>query len=269
MKNAEMTGMFKGLPLFNLDDYNKVQSRVTSDHLEFFVKQYCEHEQLEYRDKGGKRFSFTPKEKLADIAAERQKRDPYAVAGSVSTAKVANATVDKEVAQKGACLLRFGDPVFEAMVQHVQYRDFSAVAKLDVPAKHLGWPAREQGTWLLFELQVVRTEGQRSHVLRRELASFVVPVGGDVAMSKPELIEHVTEATQGPPRVDVAEARRAFKIGREAAEARLVVLKNEVCAGEPQRRGDCAHAGLGTRARVGMRSVSANRESLRSCSECR
>ena len=233
MGNPEMTGMFKGLPLFNLDDYNKVQSRVTSDHLQFFVKQYCENARLGYRDEGGNRFSFTPSQKLAELAAERQKRDPYAVAGSVSTEKVGNATVDKEVAQKGARLLRFGDPVFEAMVQHVQYRDFSAVASLDMPAEHLGWARRGQGIWLLVELQVARTEGKRSLVLRRELASFVVPVGGDVAKLEPELAEHVTEATQGPPRVDVAEARRAFKIGREAANARLVALKDEVRAEYP------------------------------------
>jgi superfamily II DNA or RNA helicase len=228
MGNPEMTGMFKGLPLFNLDDYNKVQSRVTSDHLEFFVKQYCENARLGYRDEGGKRFSFKPSEKLAELAAERQKRDPYSIAASVSTEKVANATVDKEVAQKGPRLLRFGDPVFEAMVQHVQYRDFSAVASLDVPAENLGWSRSGQGTWLLFELQVVRTEGKRSLVLRRELASFVIPVGGDVAKSKPDLVEHVIEATQGPPRVDVAEARRAFEIGRLAANSRLVALKDEV-----------------------------------------
>ncbi len=234
MKNPEMIGMFNGLARFNLDDYKKVQSRVTSDHLEFFVKQYCANARLGYRDEGGKRFSFKPSQKLADLAAERQKRDPYAVAGSVSTEKVGNATVDKEVAQQGARLLRFGDPVFEAMVQHVQYRDFSAVASLDVPAKHLGWERpRQEGTWLLFELQVARTEGTRSLVLRRELASFVVPVGGDVAEWKPELVEHVTEATQGPPRVDVAEARRAFEIGRQAANARLVALKDEVRAEYP------------------------------------
>ncbi len=76
MGNPEMTGMFKGLPLFNLDDYNKVQSRVTSDHLEFFVKQYCENARLGYRDEGEKRFSFKPSQKLAELAAERQKRDP-------------------------------------------------------------------------------------------------------------------------------------------------------------------------------------------------
>ena len=58
--------------------------------------------------------------------------------------------------------------------------------------------------------------------------SFLVPIGSNEAQSKPELIEHVTEATQGPPRVDVAEARRAFEIGRQAAEARLVALKDEV-----------------------------------------
>ncbi len=233
MGNPEMIGMFKGLSRFNLEDYKKVQSRVTSEHLEFFVKQYCENAQLGYRDEGGKRFSFKPSPKLAELAVERQKRDPYAVAERVSTEKVGNATVDKEVAQTGARLLRFGDPVFEAMVQHVQYRDFSAVASLDVPAKHLGWAGRGQGTWLLFELQVARTEGKQSLVLRRELASFVVPVGGDVAESKPELVEHVSEATQGPPRVDVAEARRAFEIGRQAANARLVVLKDEVRAEYP------------------------------------
>jgi superfamily II DNA or RNA helicase len=233
MGNPEMTGMFKGLARFNIDDYNKVQSRVTSDHLEFFVKQYCENARLGYRDEGGKRFSFKPSEKLGELAAERQKRDPYAVAGSVSTEKVGNATVDKEVAQKGVRLLRFGDPVFEAMVQHVQFRDFSAVASLDVPAKHLGWASPGQGTWLLFELQVARTEGKRSLVLRRELASFVIPVGGTVAESKPELVEHVTEATQGPPRVDVAEARRAFQLGSQAASARLVALRGEVRAAYP------------------------------------
>ena len=233
MENPEMTGMFKRLPRFNLDDYDKVQSRVTSDHLEFFVKQYCANKQLGYRDEGGKRFSFKPSKELVELADERQKRDPYAVAESVSTEKVGNATVDREVAQKGARLLRFGDPVFEAMVHHVQYRDFSAVASLDVPVEHLGWSNPGQGTWMLFELQVARTEGKRSLVLRRELSSFVIPVGGDVAESKPELVEHVTEATQGPSQVDVTEARRAFEIGRQAANSRLVALKDEVRAEYP------------------------------------
>jgi hypothetical protein len=228
-----MIGMFRGLPRFNLDDYSKVQSRVTSVHLAYFVKQYCENAELGYRDEEGKRFSFTPSQKLAELAAERQKRDPYAVAGRVSPEKVGNATVDKEVAQNGARLLRFGDPVFEAMVQHVQYRDFSAVASLDLPAERLGWACRGQGTWLLFELQVSRTERTRSLLLRRELASFVVPVDGDVAESKPDLVEHVIEATQGPPRVDVAAARRAFEIGRHAADARLKALTDEVRAEYP------------------------------------
>ena len=105
-----MTGMFKGLARFNLDDYNKVQSRVTSDHLAFFVKQYCENARLGYRDEGGKRFSFKPSEKLVELADERQKRDPYAVAGSVSTEKVGNATVDKEVAQKRRAAAPFWRP---------------------------------------------------------------------------------------------------------------------------------------------------------------
>ena len=233
MANPEMTGIFQGLSHFNLDDYKKIQSRVTSDHLEFFVKQYCEKAGLGFRDEGGHRFSFRPSEKLAELAAERQTRDPYSVAKKVSTEKVGNATVDKEVAQQGARLLRFGDPVFEAMVQHVQYRDFSPVASLDVPAEHLGWACREQGTWQLFELQIMRTERKRSLVLRREIASFVVPVGGNVAKTMPELVEHVTESTQGPALVDVAEVRRAFEIGRLAANARLVALRDEVRAKYP------------------------------------
>ena len=40
------------------------------DHLEFFVKQYCENARLDYRDEGGKRFSFKPSQKLADLAAD-------------------------------------------------------------------------------------------------------------------------------------------------------------------------------------------------------
>jgi superfamily II DNA or RNA helicase len=228
LRSDEMTGMFKGLPRFNLDDYKKVQSRVTNEHLEFFVKQYCENAQLGYCDEGGKRFSFKPSQKLAELAGEQQKRDPYAVAGNISTEKVGNATVNKEVAQNEARLLRFGDPVFEAMVRHVQYRDFSAVASLDLPAKHLRWARSGQGLWLLFELQVARTEGTRSLLLGRELASFVVAVGNNVAESKPELVEYVTEATQGPPQVDVAEARRAFEVGRQAAAEQLVALKDKV-----------------------------------------
>ncbi len=228
LADSQMTGIFKGLPRFNLDDYNKVQSRVTTDHLAFFVKQYGENQRLGYRDAGEKCFSFKPSEKLAELATMRQKRDPYAVAEKVSTEKVGNATVDKEVAQNGARLLRFGDPVFEAMIEHVQYREFSAAASLDVPAEHLGWAPPNLGTWMLFELQIARTEGKRPLVLRRELASFIVPAGSDLPISRPELIEHVMENTQGPPRVDVAEVRRAFEIGRRAATVRLVALKDEV-----------------------------------------
>jgi superfamily II DNA or RNA helicase len=230
MKKPDMTGLFAGLARFNLDDYKKVQSRVASDHLEFFVRQYCENQQLSFRYEGKSRFSFRPSESLADLAAERQTRDPYAVAGEVSTEKVTNATVDRDVAQNGGRLLRFGDPVFEAMVQHVQYSGFSQVASLDMPAEQVGWATAEQGTWQLFELRVTRTDGARSLVLRRELASFVVPVGGDAVESRPHLVEHVTETTQGPPRLDVNEARRAFEIGRQAANQRLRALTAEVRA---------------------------------------
>ena len=82
-------------------------------------------------------------------------------------------------------------------------------------------------------LELTRTEGAKSLVLRRELASYVVPVGGDAAKSKPQLLEHVTETTQGPSRVDVSEARRAFEFGGQAANERLRVLTDEVRAEYP------------------------------------
>jgi hypothetical protein len=72
-------------------------------------------------------------------------------------------------------------------------------------------------------------------VLGRETASFVVPVGGDAAEPKAELVEHVAEATQGPPGVDVVEARRAFDIGRKAAKEHL--LMEDIPADYPRDSG--------------------------------
>jgi hypothetical protein len=118
--------------------------------------------------------------------------------------------------------------VFEAMVQHVQYSGFSQVATLDVPAEYLGWTKNQQGTWQLFELRITRTDGKKTIVLRRELTSYVVPAGGNAVELKPELVEHMTEMTQGPSQVDVDEARRAFEIGRKATNERLKEMKDEV-----------------------------------------
>lgn len=85
----------------------------------------------------------------------------------------------------------------------------------------------------VLQQRITRTEGVQSLILRRELASFVVPVDGDAPEQKPELIEHVAETVQGPPRVNGAEARRAFEIGRQAANDRLLALANEVRSDYP------------------------------------
>ena len=99
------------------------------------------------------------------------------------------------------------------MIRHVQYSDFSPVATLDLPAKYLGWSKRAEGTWVLCELSVSRAEKKGKNTVRRELASFVVPAGGQAT----ELngLERVTEATGGSAPVDVKEARRAHAFGAD------------------------------------------------------
>jgi superfamily II DNA or RNA helicase len=228
LMNPEMMSIFKGLPRFNLEDYKKVEAKVTPEQLGFFVRQYCKHAGATFiqDDNDARRFSFTPTPKLVEIAEGHRKGDPYAAVERIASDKVADATVDKGVAQDGARLLRFGDPVFEAMILHVQFSDFSPVATLDLPADFLGWPERAEGTWVLCELSVSRAEGKRKNILRRELTSFVVPKGGEAA--ELEGLERVTEAIGGSAQVDVNEARRAHALGRAAGEARLVALLEEV-----------------------------------------
>ncbi len=233
LSNREMTELFARLPRFNLEDYKRVESRVTNEQLAFFVRQYCEHQRLGYRDEIKDRFSFSASDHLVQLIDAKRKSDPYAVTGTLAAEKISNATVVREEGQKGARLLRFGDPVFEAMVRHVQFRDFSSVASLDFPSASLDWEPSTQGVWMLFELQVARTEGKKALILRRELASFVVPEGATEAREICELIERVIEAVPGPPRPRSDEARRAFELGRAAASDRLSSLRKEVVAEYP------------------------------------
>jgi hypothetical protein len=119
------------------------------------------------------------------------------------------------------------------MIRHVQYRDFSAVASLDVDASTLGWPSREEGTWVLFQLAVGRTEGTKSRVLQREIASFLVRSGGEVVADKEGeggLLERLNDAVPGPSQVDVEAARRAYRLGKTHADVRLRQLLDAVRA---------------------------------------
>jgi hypothetical protein len=230
LQNPEVIGIFSGLPRFNLDDYKKVEARVTPEQLNFFVERYCGNAEIELRrDASGRLFSFKPTAKLIEIADESNKRDPYAATERIPVGVVTSATVDKEVAQGGARLLRFGDPVFEAMIRHVQYSEFSPVAAIELPAKLLGWQPRDEGTWILCELSISREDGKRKTTLRRELGSFVVKSGGE-AKELSGLVDRVLDARSGGGRVDVEEAHRAYRLGRAAAEARLETFLEEVRA---------------------------------------
>ena len=140
--------------------------------------------------------------------------------------------MDKEIAQKesGSRLLRFGDAAFEAMVRHVQHGGFAeGVATLELPAAALGWKQGAEGTWVLFDLRIVRQEGSNAIVVRNELASFIVPKDGDASLRE-DVVESLHLGIDGPFPINQAEARRAYELVRKKADARLAELHSEAVA---------------------------------------
>lgn len=224
-----MLGLFRGLERFDITAYEKVAARVSPAHLEFFVKHYLAKQGVDLRVSGDGLMSFPVPRALQDVAENLAQNDPFQVRETIGNAPVERATVDKALAQRTLhCrLLRFGDAVFDAMVQHVQHGGFSdGVASLELPADVLGWEPGTEGAWVLFDLRILRS-GPPPTILRNELASFVVPQGGEVRRVD-ELVEHLHDAFEGPRRTDEGEAERAYRIGYVAAEARLAALKEEV-----------------------------------------
>lgn len=231
-----MLGLFKGLERFDISDYEKVAARVSAAHLGFFVRQYLGLHGSEIGVSRDGLLSFKPPRPMIDVANNLVKSDPYQVREPLTDAKIERATVDKEFAQRmlGCRLLRFGDSVFEAMVRHVQHGRFAGVttdgvATLELSSKTLGWPTSTTGTWVLFDVRVVRQEGSAggARVLRHELASYLVPNGG-APIERDDIVEGLHEALDGPLEVDTDEARRAYQAAREAADLRLREMYNQV-----------------------------------------
>jgi hypothetical protein len=227
-----MLGHFKGLERFDITDYEKVAARVSPGHLRFFVTQYLGHQGCPVTESSAGLMSFSVPKKLAEVASTLRKADPYEVRAKLDEKPVERGTVDKETAQRtlGCRLLRFGDPAFEAMVRHVQHGGFAeGVASLELPANVLGWPGDAQGTWVLFDLRIVRQDGSSggTRVLKSELASFVVPMGGTPTM-RDHVVESLHEAIDGPTAIDHEEAGRAYQAARLAADERLSVLYGEI-----------------------------------------
>jgi superfamily II DNA or RNA helicase len=227
--NPERLDIFRGLARFDLTDYEKVKARVTAEQLKFFVVQYLARFRAEVRTSSNGLMSFTPPKELIAVANALEKADAGEARDKVTATPVQRATVDKEVAQKegGSRLLRFGDAAFEAMVRHVQHGGFAeGVATLELPAAALGWRPGDQGTWVLFDLRIVRQEGSNAIVVRNELASFVVPKGG-VASLREDVVESLHLGIDGPFPIDQAEARRAYEVVRKKADERLAQLHGE------------------------------------------
>ena len=231
-----MLSLFKGLPQFNLSDYDKAAAKVSTEQLAFFVHQYLGHVGQRVTSKEGGLIAFESTEEMRKIADVLVQNDPV-LARDPLAKKIELATVDKELAQQHprAKLLRFGHPAFEAMVRHAQYSDFSnGAAAFDLPARVLGVSVGSVGTWAAFDLRIVRAGDHRGDVVvDQELAAFWVPRGGAPVSSGDALdpvIEHLHEALSGPSaaEIDVAEARRAYEAAKRCAEERLGELRQRV-----------------------------------------
>lgn len=224
-------GIFRGLGRFDITDYQKVAARVGTEQLEYFVQKYLGRAGVPVKRGADGLMSFKLTQDLVAAANRVQAADKYEYRPTVTLGTIEKATVDKDAAQRalGCRLMRFGDLVFEGMVSHVQQGGYTrGVASLSLPAKSLAWSRGSRGTWVLFDLRIVRSEttlGER--VLRHELVSMVVPEGQAPA-SNDALVEVVHLADDGPMDVDVEEARRAYALARAAAEARISLLRKEV-----------------------------------------
>jgi hypothetical protein len=228
-----MLGLFKGLKRFDITDYQRAAAKVSTEHLDYFVRKYLGEQGQAIRATADGLYSFGVPKALPAVAARLPVEDRYEARESLKEAKVDRATVDKEKAQSslGCRLLRFGDVVFDAMVRHVQDSDFSeGVATLSVPAAVLGWRPEQQGVCALFDLKVLRQEGTTgARVLREELVAYSVPRGGPAAPAEP-FLEALHQTRTGPVEVDPVEARRAHAAARGQAEARLRAMHEEVVA---------------------------------------
>lgn len=230
LSNPESTlGLFKGLRCFDITDYQKAAARVSDDSLSFFVREYLGSNDGEAVEQGSDGLmSFRVPERLREISGRIQKRDPNEARHDITEKRVQRVTVRKSTAVRtsGARLLRFGDPIFDAMVRHVQDSDFSdGVASFEAPAAALGWSPGERGVVAVFDLRVLRSEGSagNARILHEELFVVTTARGRDPA-SNEGLIECLHTLNAGPLDIDASEVARAYGLARGAADARVAEL---------------------------------------------
>jgi superfamily II DNA or RNA helicase len=234
LKNPEGTlGLFKGLRCFDITDYQKAAARVPDEALAFFVRQYLSREGERVEEDRGL-LSFRIPDRLREVSGRARKSDPNEARRDITARRVARVTVTKSVARTtpGARLLRFGDPVFDAMVRHVQDADFSdGVAAIEAPAAALGWRPGDRGVVAVFDLRVVRSEGsvRSAQVLHEELYALAIPQGGSPALVDP-FLEQLHRLNAGGLDIDATEINRVYPLARQAAERRAEALKDRSVA---------------------------------------
>jgi superfamily II DNA or RNA helicase len=233
LSSPEVMGMFKGLRRFDITDYQKVAAQVDDAHLDFFVQKYLGHQGIEVTERDGL-FEYRPSGMMVDIAKKTAEVSPNELLDALTTNAISRATVSKELARvtKGCRLMRFGDVAFETIIKHAQYGNFSqGVASIELPFSALEWNIGTEGTWVLFNLRVLRNDGSSgsAQILRDVLASFLVPFGG-VPIVHDSVVKSLHLAFDGPATIDADEARRAYALAKASAEKILRALLGEVVA---------------------------------------
>jgi len=220
-------GLFKGLRCFDISDYQLASARVSDEALQFFVTRYLGHEECPPDEPSKGLLSFRVPKSVREAASRTYKSDPYESRREILETRLERATVSRALSRDvGAKLLRFGDPVFDGMVRHVQDSDFSeGTASVQMPADALGWSVGSNGFLVVFELKVQRQEGSLggARVLRQELASFLVPSGGTPVLVD-SLIERLHEALPGRINVELTGPSSAYAAAKTASDDRLRAL---------------------------------------------
>jgi superfamily II DNA or RNA helicase len=241
--------IFKGLKGFNLEDYRKVEAKVSTEHLDFFVRKYFTAHgvtPLPNREEPRLLDFPVPDDKLRplkDFARRVGNEDPDGLWGEMKD-RIEKATVDKELAQsiRGARLLRFGDIAFNAMVRHVQSADFHDVASLTLPAAALRWKPGQKGLCALFDLRVKRQGEQVAIELRNELPVYAVPHGGEPEEISDTFFDHFLHARQAAlpsalSEEERSELRRAYDECLARANKRLEELRVDAVGDTDKEKG--------------------------------
>jgi superfamily II DNA or RNA helicase len=228
-----LLGIFRGLKSFDLTDYETVAARVPPEQLEFFVRDYLGCEGHDVTTDSEALLSVRVGKTLVQIGDQlvQGHLDPYAVNHRLEEGVVRRATADKELARntRDCRRLLFGDPLFEAMVKHVQYARFSPrTGAFELPEAECGWAAGTEGMWVLFDLRVVRQDGSQGEtILRRRLGSYLATKGGEPTRHD-ELVRCIHRQTYATGQFDMSEGERGYQQAKTLANEDLADLLETV-----------------------------------------